>query len=105
MDALDALKLDIGRRRRTGDEGDGTTGLMHSMCEPRERLGYQPDDLAAVDHTDVKIRNETQQAPSFALVSGQRHRTSLCDRDGAAGQGAIDAIEVMCGQAVITDRL
>jgi hypothetical protein len=56
VNALDAAKLDVGRRRRAGDERQRSTLSRYEIVEDGGRLGYQLDDLVFLpDDADVQI--------------------------------------------------
>src|SRR3954453_3611350 len=67
MHALDARKLDVGRRRRAGDERDGSGIESNARCDLSYCLGDAAEDLRGLDHAKVVVGNEREAA--FALAS------------------------------------
>ena len=94
MDALDPAQLDVRGRGRTGDERQRAALALDELVEPRERSGDAVDDLLLADDADVQIGEEREDAPSLRRPGGEHERACLGDRQRAAGDDAVDAVEV-----------
>jgi hypothetical protein len=100
VDALDPVELDVGRRRRAGDERDRPALAGDAL----DRLGDELDDLRRLDDADVEVGDERQRAPALLRRGGEDDRAGLGDRDRAAGDDAVERVELPRPEAVVDDR-
>ena len=98
------LELDVGGRGRPGDERHGRRAARPSGAD-RGRLGDELDDLAPRDDADVEVGDERERAAALARARGEDERAGLGDRDRAAGEHAVERVELARRQAVVLDDL
>ena len=63
--------------------------------DARERLGQQLDDLRLADDADVEVGHERERAAPLLRAAGEDDRAGLGDRGRAAGECAVDAVELV----------
>src|SRR5262249_24051297 len=105
VDTFDAAELDVRRGRRPGDERDRPALAGDELAEARNRFRDQLDDLLGFDDTDVQIGDERDRASAFARPAGQRDRPGLGNGHGAAGDVAVECVELACRETVVLDEL
>ena len=67
--------------------------------ETGERLRDGPDDLLRTDDADVEVRQQAQRATTLTRTGIEHDRAGLGDRDGTAGDDAVESVEIGRGQA------
>ena len=72
----------------------GRRSRMTSSDESRHRLGYELYDLGLIDDADMEVRNERQGSASLCRPRTENDRARLGDRDGAAGENAVELVEL-----------
>ncbi len=73
--------------------------------EPGDGLRDDPDDLLAEHHADVQVGHERERAAALGGAAVQHERAGLGDRHGAAGQGAVEPVELAGRQAAVLAQL
>ena len=73
--------------------------------KPRKRLGQELHDLGLSHDADVEVGDKRQRATAFEGAGSEDDRPGLGDRCGAAGERAVEGIELESGQAVVGDEL
>ena len=104
MDALDALELDVGGRRRARDEDDRAP-IAGGRGEAGDQLGHGLDDLLLADDADVEVGHECDRAAALALAAVERDRARLGTRRGTGRQGAVEPVELGRREATVFDQL
>ena len=59
-----------------------------------ERLGHAPDDLVGRDDADVQVGQQAERPPALGGPGVEDDRAGLGDGDRAAGDDAVDRVEV-----------
>ena len=99
MDALDALELDVARRGRPADPR-----LWAGRVEARDGLRDRADDLVDVDDADVQVGQQAERATTLVGPGIEDDRARLGDGDGAAGDDAVERVEVGMRQDGVVGR-
>src|SRR5256885_1614363 len=79
--------------RSAGPEGDRSP-VLHRRRDGRDRVGHGGHDLVRAHDAQVKIRHERQRAAPGHTRAVEHDRPGLRDRGGAAGEDAVDRVEV-----------
>src|SRR5438477_685904 len=98
--ALDATELDVRRGRGTRDERDRAARI-----DAVEGLGQELADLRLDDDADMEIRHERHPTAALLRAGREDDRAALGDRGAAAGQRAVDLVELPRGEVVVLDEL
>ena len=75
------------------------------LLEPRDRLWDDPDDLLVEHHADVQVGHERERAAALGGAAVEDEGAGLGDRDRAAGQGAVEPVELRRPEAAVLDQL
>ncbi len=73
--------------------------------ERADRVGHGGDDLRALHEAEMQVGDERQRAPARALAAIEDDRAGLRDGQRAAGQGAVERIEVAHAEPVVLHEL
>jgi hypothetical protein len=96
VDTFDALELDVAGGARAGDQREGAAGAVQRA----DRLGNARDDPCALDDTDVQVGHERERAAAGVLAAVEDDGAGLGDGQRAAGERAVEGVEVADAQAV-----
>jgi hypothetical protein len=99
--ALDAIELDVARGARPGDKGEWPAGALQGA----DRVGHRGDDLAALDDADVEVGHQGQRPAARTLAAVEDDRAGLGDGQRAAGDGAVERVEIARGEAAVLHQL
>src|SRR3954453_14552730 len=88
-----ARKLVVERRRRAGDERDGSVIDSNARCDLSYRLGNAAQDLRGLNHAKVVVGNEREAACALASAGVEDDRSGFRDGKRARSQRAVDHVE------------
>src|SRR5207247_9052446 len=98
--ALDPVQLDVAGGGRAAGAGGRAPGVP-----PGQGLGDQGDDLVGPYQAQVVVGDEGQCTPALGRGAVEDDGARLGDRNGGAGDDAVNGIERGGGEAVVGDDL